>query len=71
MSTSLLCLLFLALWTVGIIIFGVSAYRISAVFSGARKSDAFLRAKAHGGPLYSGIFQQCREPARPWCRRDR
>ena len=50
MSISLLCLLLFALWTVGLILFVIGAYRISAILTGQRRIDAFPADKAHEGP---------------------
>ena len=56
MTTPLLCLLLFALWTLGIVVFGVGAFRVMLVLSGQKAANAFPADTDHGGsPLYKRL----------------
>ena len=50
MTTSLLCVLLYAIWTVCPVIFGVGAYRVLTVLTGKRAIDSFPADTEHGRP---------------------
>ena len=50
MTTSLLCVLIYALWTLCPVIFGVGAYRVFTVLTGGRPANGFTAGVEHDGP---------------------
>lgn len=57
MTTPLLCLLFFAAWTIGLVVLGIGPIRVGKVLLGGARPNSFPADTPHGSPAYRRLLR--------------